>query len=41
MSFGIAADATPFVTISGGYDFHDRGDGLQAHRARAWMIFRF
>ena len=41
MGFGIAADATPFVTISGGYEFHDRGQGLQAHRARAWLAYRF
>ena len=41
MSFGIAADATPFVTLSGGYDFHDRGEGLQAHRARLWLTYRF
>ena len=41
MSFGVAADATPFITVSGGYDFHDRGEGLQAHRARAWLIYRF
>jgi tetratricopeptide (TPR) repeat protein len=41
MSFGVGVDASPFVTISGGYDFHDRGEGLQAHRARAWLAYRF
>ena len=41
IGFGVAADATPFVTISGGYDFHDRGQDLQAHRARVWLAYRF
>jgi hypothetical protein len=41
VGFGVAADATPFVTISGGYDFHDRGPDLQAHRARVWLTYRF
>lgn len=41
MGFGIAADATPFVTISGGYDFHNRADDVQVHRARAWLTYRF
>lgn len=41
MSFGLAGDVTPFVTLSGGYDFHDRSEGFQAHRARGWLTFRF
>jgi tetratricopeptide (TPR) repeat protein len=41
MSFELAADPTPFFTLSGGYDFHDRSDGFKANRARGWLTYRF
>jgi hypothetical protein len=40
ISFGIEGDVTPFVSLSGGYDYHERAFG-HAHRARAWLTYRF
>jgi hypothetical protein len=34
-------DFTPFATFRAGYDFQSRPGALQAHRARAGLIFRF
>jgi hypothetical protein len=34
-------DFTPFATFRAGYDFQSRPGGLQAHRGRAGLIFRF
>lgn len=42
LSAGIAADVTPFVSLSAAYDYHDRpGDYFTANRARAWLTLRF
>jgi YaiO family outer membrane protein len=41
LSLKASYDFTPFATLRAGYDFQSRPGALQAHRARAGLIFRF
>ena len=41
LSLKIAFDCTPFTTFELGYAFESRPAGVQAHRARAGLTYRF
>lgn len=41
VSFRAGFDFTPFAGIEGGYDFQSRPGGLDVHRARAGLVYRF
>jgi YaiO family outer membrane protein len=41
LSLKTAFDCTPFTTFEVGYAFESRPAGLQAHRARAGLVYRF
>jgi len=41
LSFRASYDFTPFATFEAGYDYQSRPGPVQAHRARAGLIYRF
>jgi len=41
VSFRVGFDATPFVSIEGGYDFQQRPADVNVHRARVALVYRF